>query len=426
MKIWGFTGGMAAKKEEALSIEKRGSLGIAMDNVGCAAHGTAFYRVLQPLQFLHQKADHEVHVDVTFGRTLSQKGRIMAVDIPYEILDIADLLLFHQQRLWHPDIAADLIGWKRVFEGVRAPLIYDCDDNYHFVAKSGSPETMYRDPATLRDIERFIELCDCLTVTTEELKRAYSKFGPKVAVVPNMIHVKLLQEIKQKYSKPHEEIVIGWAGSISHRWDLEPLIPVVNRITQEFPHVQFTFVGYIPPELEGKPQINYVKGTWESKFPVTAYYGRVAQAGFDIAMIPIIQSTFNKYKSPLKFLEMGAMNIPCIVDNALPYSPYISHGNREWCLKVNAKSYEWNRFTEKLLASDELGMYQEEWYQNLVRLIQSETLRKQLGAASFEFVSRYFDMENGWQLYDRLYQKLIDIKKKYYTESEMPVCQAQN
>jgi glycosyltransferase involved in cell wall biosynthesis len=65
----------------------------------------------------------------------------------------------------------------------------------------------------------------------------------------------------------------------------------------------------------------------------------------DVLLVPLLQTEFNIYKSPLKLAEAGATNTAVIVSNVEPYKKHLKHGVN--CLKVNNQS-DWGKYINEL------------------------------------------------------------------------------
>jgi glycosyltransferase involved in cell wall biosynthesis len=76
----------------------------------------------------------------------------------------------------------------------------------------------------------------------------------------------------------------------------------------------------------------------------------------DIGLIPLKDTEFNRAKSNLKMLEMGAFGLGVIVSDVEPYQDFSKHGKN--CLVVGKR----------------------EWYKAMRRLIENPELRKDLGS----------------------------------------------
>lgn len=235
-----------------------------------------------------------------------------------------------------------------------------------------------------------IKFADLVTVSTKALYDKYSKINPNTVIIPNAIDWDWWPQVK----KPTDgRIRLGLFGSNSHYRDWKTIIDPLKRILAEFPQVTLCFnswfrkypkpdgtfetrllmpdffeeAGFIFPKEDESgwdfhPQVECFQGVeiWE-------YPKWLADKGVDIGLAPLADTTFNKSKSNLKYLEYGAIHTPCVFQNAEPYADDIKHG-----------------FNGMLAGKPN------DWYVAIKRLIQDEKLRLGMGyAAHLDVKTRY-------------------------------------
>lgn len=166
-----------------------------------------------------------------------------------------------------------------------------------------------------KSLKSFLMRADIVTVTTERLKKTYSKYNKNIIVVPNSIDPKdwIVPNFKE-----HEEIRIGWTGGLSHYSDWFDIKEDIERIAKEYPQVKFVIGGVrfdgIFKNIDPK-QVEY----W-GWVDATGHGFRVAMMDLDLAIIPLRRSDFNANKSNIKFYEFSSLKIPTICSNVPPYS----------------------------------------------------------------------------------------------------------
>ena len=101
---------------------------------------------------------------------------------------------------------------------------------------------------------------------------------------------------------------------------------------------------------------------------------------FDIALAPIADNLFNRSKTAIRALEMGALGIPVVASNRLPYSDYVMDGKTGFLVNNEA-----------------------EWIDALTTLIGDANLREQMGEAARE-QARAWTIEEGWRLWEATYE----------------------
>ena len=164
-------------------------------------------------------------------------------------------------------------------------------------------------------LKSFLMRADIVTVTTERLKKTYSKYNKNIYVVPNSIDPK---DWVVPNFKEYEEIRIGWTGGLSHYSDWYDIKGDLERIAKEYPQVKFVIGGVkfdgIFKNIDPK-QVEY----W-GWVDATGHGFRVAMMDLDLAIIPLMNSDFNANKSNIKFYEFSSLKIPTICANVPPYS----------------------------------------------------------------------------------------------------------
>lgn len=108
----------------------------------------------------------------------------------------------------------------------------------------------------------------------------------------------------------------------------------------------------------------------------------------DVALIPLVDNSFNNCKSQLKIIEAGFMGKAVIVSNVHPYT--IDCVNRENCLTVNSR------------------MNLMDWYLHMKRMVNEPNLRADLAAAMFETVREKYHVKTPNAIRSDLYKKIID------------------
>jgi hypothetical protein len=185
---------------------------------------------------------------------------------------------------------------------------------------------------------------DLVTVTTPALAKRYGGHG-RVKVIPNYVPESYL-----KIERPaHDGVVVGWAGSThSHPTDLRVVGPGVRQALERT-GARFQTVGSGVAVAEGlnlpedPPSTGYL--------PLEEYPNAVAE--FDIGIVPLVDSAFNRAKSALKMIEYASLGIAAVA------SPTPDNLRAERLgLGVTAnKPKEWLRHVVRFADDD----YRQEW-----------------------------------------------------------------
>lgn len=259
-------------------------VGLPADKQGCGQ-----YRIIKPLNYLR---DYDRVNGIISYRHL----------LPIEISRLKpDVIIFQRQLEDHQLISlAETKKFSNCFS------IYDLDDL--LINLPVTVKNPWKNEVKPR-LRKALSTVDRLVVSTEALYDEMFKWHTDIKIQPLYLPLDWwgnLDIIRDKNSKPR----VGWAGGLSHHFDLELLKDVVINLTDK---VDWIFFGYCPPSF--KP---YIK---EFHAPVTIdnYASKLASLKLDIAIAPLVDNEFNRCKSMLKLLEYGACSYPVISSNVTPY-----------------------------------------------------------------------------------------------------------
>lgn len=149
-----------------------------------------------------------------------------------------------------------------------------------------------------------------VTVSTPYLRRALERWGPPVEVVRNYINL-----FGWRPKPPGK--YIGWVGAVGWRdADLsllrDTVVPWMREHDETFYHG-----GHMNRSRSVREMIGYDKVTIEPGRPLEVY--PLLWNDLRIALIPLVNSTFNAAKSWVKGLEACARGIPFIVSDHPEY-----------------------------------------------------------------------------------------------------------
>jgi hypothetical protein len=260
-------------------------------------YGCGHYRILQPMAAMLQAGHCEggASPELLKAHLALRSG--------------AQTLVFQRPN---SDANQDVLESLLVLPGVRK--IYEVDDDLtRLPIKSVHRQTM---PADIRRrMMKSIGLCDRLVVSTEPLARQFEHANGDVRVVPNRLPPAMWgQEAPRRACPPREgrKPVVGWAGGIGHRGDLELIAQVVIDTADR---IDWVFFGMCPEVM--RPYIKEVHGG----VPTLEYPARLMAlaSGWDLAVAPLEVNAFNECKSNLRLLEYGWCGLPVVCSDVVPY-----------------------------------------------------------------------------------------------------------
>lgn len=253
-----------------------------------------FYRDLRLVRIQRQISNEQAHYILNFLKPLSDK---IGFWLSYEIDDVIGM----------DDIPRYNTGWQA-----------------------------YQNPQFMQNVHYIMNNCDFVTVTCEALADYYhKKFAvprENLLVVPNFIPKWWIgdiydeEKITKRYEKNSSKRRIAFASSTTH-FD----IMNVNGGIDDFTHVndfvrstidkyQWVFIGGVPQQLRDladNKKLEIYRG-----FDLLNYPSDFNKLNVDLVVAPLQDNVFNRCKSNIKFIEMGAMGIPCICQDLTPYQKY--------------------------------------------------------------------------------------------------------
>lgn len=199
-------------------------------------------------------------------------------------------------------------------------------------------------------LEVLVGVADCVTTTTNYMQQVIldrlSAHGiiKNVYVLPNYLDMEKWDiPVKRNFNK--DEVRIVWAGSCTHRKDLESIKPVLVRIMTKYPQVKFLYYGDVKlHKLFDGLNSEFIDGT-----EIVSHPAKLHSLRGDIAIAPLIDTEFNRCKSPLKYLEYSMCGMAGVYSNIV-YPETVKKG----CGIIASTDEEWFNGLESLIINPEL------------------------------------------------------------------------
>jgi GT2 family glycosyltransferase/glycosyltransferase involved in cell wall biosynthesis len=239
------------------------------------------------------------------------------------------------------------------------PLVLDLDDDLLNVPPEKDPTLGYLliRPALID----MLGVASMLTASTESLAKSYAPMTRSVRVVPNRLDPRIWLAPPEEAQPPPEldpdaPFRVLYMGSPTHHEDLELISGAFSRLHAAH-GVQLHTIGV----TGAKPPAGVVA----IRPPFARYdhfirWFRSVTRYFDAAVAPLVDSSFNRCKSDLKFLEYAACGLPVVTSRVVPYVLTVRDGE------------------DGLLADND----EESWFQAIASLVEQPELRARLGAAA--------------------------------------------
>lgn len=353
----------------------------------CDVAGGGWYRIRQPFQMIRDHTIHDAHVwDKSDDDTVAIADAARVADVAVVRQGGEGAIRFFRSI---PDFRH--LKW-----------VLDVEDNMELIspysshyAEYGTEEFYDRnlgqwlwkagvsgfDPkanrARRKRLLQGMREADLVTVTTPALADYARHYNPHVAVLPNLIDPAKWWKLD---FRPHDRLRIGWSGGVSHYEDWHTIREPLNALMREFPFT-LVIVGSEYPGLIDPANRDLVE-VWPW-VPFEAHSYRMMCLGLDIALIPLVDLPFNRFKSAVKWYEMSAMCVPSVVSNVTPYKEEIGQGN--------ALSYR----------------TPEEFYEAVKFLIKNPLARSEVGHAADQWVTEHRNAKTSAGLWSDTYSSLL-------------------
>ncbi|MCY9847738.1 glycosyltransferase [Pectobacterium jejuense] len=164
-----------------------------------------------------------------------------------------------------------------------------------------------------------------IIVGSEIMAERYSKTHHDVKVLPTFLPMEWgninLSENRQK------KLRVGCITVDLKEEDLELIYEVIRDFSNE---VTWVFLGYCPPQLKASVhELHRYQG-------LAQYPQQLASLNLDIAVAPLADNIFNRWRSNTRLLELGACGIPVICSNISSYQSnlpikLVKNRYKDWC-----------------------------------------------------------------------------------------------
>jgi len=347
--------------------------------------GCGYYRIQLPAKFLNKVKDTHVKLATRYSK---------------KDIDWADMLVLQKQT---NQKALPFIQYAKQ-QGKK--IITEVDDDYFHIPVWNPAYKHYHNKG--QDLINFYKMSDAIVVTTPHLAQELSKYNPKTYALPNSLDIKMIERLqnmedveltkhtqyltvdqktislKEARERMSGKIVCGWGGSPTHKLDLDLTTDALIQICSENKDVMLVMMACSTDTLMKK--INPDQMLLVKPVPIFMYSKVLASMEWDMGICPIVDNTFNRSKSNLKFLEFSINKIPCICSDVENYAKTVTHGENGLLAQNTTKS----------------------WYDNLKKLINDVELRKVIGENGYNLVREKYDIANNYKQWLEVYSNTLE------------------
>lgn len=284
--------------------------------------GVGYYRIVKPAEAL-RKLGWDAQIA---GKDLTERFGDTPEKLWAGVFSEFDAVVV--KAMDNPQAAGPFFFFADRYE---IPVIMDLDDDYLNVKPDQPAWAHYHPGSQKRAIfGATISLVDALFVSTDPLKESYAKslkaiynMEKPIFVLPNCMNLDDWPPVPARQKK--DRVTIGYAGSITHNSDLKMVFPAIFEVMKKYPHVDFEIFGALHKQTfdemtEGTDQelLDRVKlstggPTWHQYPPA------LVAKDWDIGICPLVDDTFTRGKSHIKWMEYTMAGIPSVASKVYPY-----------------------------------------------------------------------------------------------------------
>lgn len=209
------------------------------------------------------------------------------------------------------------------------PLWVDYDDDL-FNVTSDNPafETYWREDVQ-NNIRKIMQLCDFMTVSTDDLRRKAEinyKMQGKVMTINNAFNSHLIP----KYEQPKRNKLITWRGSPTHHRDVTGYAQQIIELSQKYEEWTWEFIGdRLWFMTDGMP---HKRTICVEAMDIIDYHKHLIQVAPSVMIVPLHDNTFNRSKSNIAWIEATYAGAVCV-------APYWDEWVRPGCLNYEDQDH---------------------------------------------------------------------------------------
>lgn len=262
--------------------------------------------------------------------------------------------------------------FERACKASGVPMVYDFDDSIWLpnVSDANRRWNWVKDPDKT---SRIIALADLVIAGNPYLADYARRFNDRVEIVPTTIDT---DEYQPRRQRPEGPVVIGWSGSITTIAHFQHAVPALRRIKDKYgDRITFRVVG---DGAFRQPDLGITGLPWRKDTELDDL------RAMDIGIMPLADDDWARGKCGLKGLQYMALGIPALMSPVGVNCEIIRHG-------VNGF----------------LPRTEDEWVEQLSRLVEDADLRRRMGEAGRETVVQQYSTLAWQDRYLQLFNALI-------------------
>jgi glycosyltransferase involved in cell wall biosynthesis len=368
--------------------------------------GCDWYRCTQPLIHIRAKKAGEVRL-FHKGNDFDWFASDEAAQKLNDDLSWADVLFI--PRLCEPKLMTVL----KEFQKMGKKIVSEWDDNFMCVNpltqqysyfgqeeysevvngekievwKDGRNIDLALNRENMKMLKEGLAMSDMVLTTGPHLAEAFKPINPAVRICPNSVDVNMWQKLPLL---GHQGIRMGWLGGDTHYHDWLMIAPILKEFMCQNPHVTLVIMGgRYEGTLKGIDPDRIEHHNW---CDIMAYPYKAAILDLDFSIIPLIDTEFNRCKSPIKWLEMAALQVPAVTSYVAPYDKMMD------LVPDNGIFIEGNDM--------------DAWWQGMNKMANEPVTRMRMGKAARKSVEQFYDANKTWKVWLDAFEECAGIPSK--------------
>ncbi len=254
------------------------------------------------------------------------------------------------------------------------------------VWKDGKNIDLKANRENMERLKEGIRISDMVMTTGEDIANAFRPLNPNIRICPNSVDVNFWKKLPLK---SHQGIRMGWFGGDTHYHDWLMIAPVLKPFMDQNPNVTLVIMGgKYDGTLKG---IDPARIEHHHFVDINAYPYKAAILDLDFAIIPLVDTEFNRCKSPIKWLEMAALEVPSVTSFVRPYAQMMD------ITQDNGVFVENNSL--------------QGWFDGMMMLSSSASTRKSMGHRARQTVEKSYDANKTWKIWLDAFEECVGVKE---------------
>ncbi len=230
---------------------------------------------------------------------------------------------------------------------------------------------------------------DLIIVSSRYLKAKYSQVTKTpIEIVPNAVRAEDWADVEsRRVPSTEDKLVIGWAGSGTHRTDLMMIQTALTKVLSWADDAVLVFIGW--PSAKDLFAEKHHDRIFSLPFmPMDEYRSFVK--GFDIGLAPAAGTPQNRGKSAIRVFELGLAGVP-VVASDVTYGEFVP----EDCGFIANRPSRWGKMLSKLIRG-------------------GHEVRHEMGAALQRHVLEHHETKSAARAYHALLEDCFMRKQRSY------------